>query len=163
MVLFTAGCSLPSLSFHAPVWIITLPATFTGRFTVVEHHAFAGKSFTCSSQTTGTVTVDKQGKATVTTQGGVFSISDTGQCVEQGKSQGWQAEGQVENPEQPYLKFTSCNQGKYRAEGSAEHIVAEYQATTQTGKLTGGVTCFDEHNQPVAELSFYLLGSEPRQ
>ena len=101
VVLSSSACSLPSLSFREPVWIIGLPVTFTGRFNVVEHHTSAGKRITCSSDTTGTLTVDSKGGVTFTTQGGVFTISTDGQvtterefpCIEQGKDQGWQGEG----------------------------------------------------------------------
>ncbi len=166
LLLSSAACSLPGISFRAPVWIINLPVTFTGRFTVVEHHTFAGQSVSCSKETTGLVTVDRNGKVALTTQGGVFSIDANGQCVDQSQDPGWKAEGEVENPAEPYLKFTGCTSPgatRYRAEGSAEHVVAEYQQTTQTGKLTGGVTCYDEKNKPVSELSFYLMGTETRQ
>ena len=46
---------------------------------------------------------------------------------------------------------------------AAEHIVAEYQQDTQTGKLTGGVTCYNENNKPVSEFAFYLAATEPRK
>jgi hypothetical protein len=162
-VLSASACSLPSISFQEPVWIIDLPVTFTGRFNVVEHHTFGGKNLTCASDTTGTLTVDRKGGVNITTQGGIFKISAEGACIEQGKDQGWQAEGQVEQPSQPYLKFTTCSQGRYRAKGSAEHIVADYQQDTQTGKLTGGVTCYDANDRPVAEFAFYLAATEPRK
>jgi len=163
LVLSASACDLPSITFHEPVWITNVPITFNGRFNVVEHHTFAGKSLSCSTDTTGALTVDRKGSVTFTTRGGVFSIDANGQRVEQGKDQGWRVEGQVEPPGQPFLKFTTCSQGRYRAEDSAEHIMAEYQQDTQTGKLTGGVTCYNENNKPASEFAFYLAATEPRK
>jgi hypothetical protein len=163
LVLSSSACSLPSITFQEPVWVTDLPVTFTGRFYVVEHHTSGGKNFTCSTDTTGALTVDSKGGVAFTTQGGVFLIGADGQCIEQGKDQGWQVEGQVEQLSQPYLKFTTCSKGRYRAQGSAEHVVAQYQQNTQTGKLTGGVTCYDENIKPVSEFAFYLAATEPRK
>jgi len=130
---------------------------------VVEHHATGSASFTCAIDTDGMLIVDEKGKVVFTTQGGIFTIGSDGQCLEQGKDKGWHMEGQIEMPSSPYLKFTTCAGENMRAEGSAEYIVAKYEQDTQTGKLTGGSTCYDENNQPVSEFGFYMTAEEARK
>ena len=163
LVLSASACNLPSITFHGPVWVTNLPVTFTGKTHAVEHHLSGGKSFTCAVDTTGALTVNEKGGVVFTIQGGTFTVDASGNCVEQAEGQGWRVEGQTELPGQPLLKFTTCNNGRYRAEGSAEYIVAAYQQDTQTSKLTGGITCYDAQNKPIAEFSLYLTATEPRK
>jgi hypothetical protein len=159
---FTA-CELPKIAPSALVWVTNLPISFSGSVHVVEHHVTSDNNITCALDTIGKLAVDEKGKVVFTTQGGTFTVGKDGNCVEQGKDEGWQIEGQVELPTSPYLKFNTCSSGHLRAEGSAEYIVAEYQQDTQTSKLTGGITCYDENNIPVSEFGLYLTAKEPRR
>jgi hypothetical protein len=163
LALFLSACELPKVSFSAPVWVTNVPISFSGKVHAVEYHVTSGNNITCALDTTGILTVDVKGKVVFNTQGGIFTISQDGQCIDQGKGKGWEVEGQIEQPILPYLKFTTCSNGHMRAEGSAEYVVAQYQQDTQTSKLTGGITCYDENNQPVSTFSLYLTAQEPRK
>jgi hypothetical protein len=158
-----SACEMPKIVLSTPVWVTSVPVSFSGNVHVVEHHLTSDNSFTCAVDTTGKLAVDEKGKVVLVTQGGTFAVGEDGQCVEQGIDKGWQIEGQVELPTRPYLKFTTCSSGHLRAEGSAEYIVAGYQQNTQTSKLTGGITCYDENNKPVSEFGLYLIAEEPRR
>ncbi len=163
LALALSACELLKISLSEPVWVTNVPISFSGKVHAVEYHVTSDNSITCALDTIGMLTVDAKGRVVFNTQGGTFTVSQDGQCVDQGKDKGWQVEGQVEQPILPYLKFTTCSRGHLRAEGSAEYVVAQYQQDTQTSKLTGGITCYDENNQPVSEFSLYLMAQEPRK